>query len=84
MQAYLPRHWDIVCEELCGQGHYTMQGTVVVLEQDEYRKTFETLAAAPTTPPTVAEPSSTAAPRPESSTVTVPAPIACARSRRAA
>jgi heme/copper-type cytochrome/quinol oxidase subunit 2 len=55
VQAYLPKTWDLVCEELCGQGHYTMKGSVVVLEQDEYRKMFETPAAAPTTAPSVAE-----------------------------
>jgi hypothetical protein len=32
-----------------------MKGSVVVLEQDEYRKMFETPAAAPTTAPSVAE-----------------------------
>ncbi|HTL27636.1 MAG TPA: cytochrome c oxidase subunit II [Tepidisphaeraceae bacterium] len=36
--AYLPGYWDLVCEELCGQGHYTMQGKVVVLDQAEYDK----------------------------------------------
>jgi heme/copper-type cytochrome/quinol oxidase subunit 2 len=55
VQAYRPKTWDLVCEELCGQGHYTMKGTVVVLEQDDYRKMFETPAAAPTTAPSVAE-----------------------------
>ena len=40
--AYQPKVWDLVCEELCGQGHYTMKGQLVVLEQDEYRKQFET------------------------------------------
>jgi cytochrome c oxidase subunit 2 len=40
--AYLPGYWDLVCEELCGQGHYTMQAKVVVVDNDEYVKRFET------------------------------------------
>ncbi|HYO08645.1 MAG TPA: cytochrome c oxidase subunit II transmembrane domain-containing protein [Tepidisphaeraceae bacterium] len=39
--AYEPGYWDIVCEELCGLGHYTMQGRLVVLSSDEYNKQFE-------------------------------------------
>lgn len=38
VQAYIPGYWDIVCEELCGQGHYTMQGRLVVLDGAEYDK----------------------------------------------
>ena len=38
VQAYVPGYWDIVCEELCGQGHYTMQGRLVVLDGLEYDK----------------------------------------------
>ena len=34
--AYQPKFWELVCEELCGQGHYTMQDRVVVLEKDAY------------------------------------------------
>lgn len=41
VKAYEPGYWDLVCEELCGQGHYTMQGKLVVLDSDEYNKTFE-------------------------------------------
>jgi cytochrome c oxidase subunit 2 len=40
--AYLPGYWDLVCEELCGQGHYTMQGKIVVVDNEEYHKKFET------------------------------------------
>ena len=40
--AYLPGYWDLVCEELCGQGHYTMQAKVVVVDNAEYVKRFET------------------------------------------
>lgn len=38
VRAYVPGYWDIVCEELCGQGHYTMQGRLVVLDGAEYDK----------------------------------------------
>ena len=54
--AYTPGAWDIVCEELCGQGHYTMQGKLVVMESEEYRTRFQggvkpTTPTAPTTQP---------------------------------
>jgi heme/copper-type cytochrome/quinol oxidase subunit 2 len=39
--AYEPGYWDLVCEELCGQGHYTMQGKLVVLDSAEYNKQYE-------------------------------------------
>ena len=39
--AYEPGAWDLVCEELCGQGHYTMQGRVVVLDSKEYADKYE-------------------------------------------
>jgi heme/copper-type cytochrome/quinol oxidase subunit 2 len=42
VMAYEPGYWDLVCEELCGQGHYTMQNKLVVLDKDEYHKQFET------------------------------------------
>jgi heme/copper-type cytochrome/quinol oxidase subunit 2 len=42
VRAYVPGYFDIVCEELCGQGHYTMQGRLVVLDQDEYKQKYET------------------------------------------
>jgi heme/copper-type cytochrome/quinol oxidase subunit 2 len=31
-----PGVWDLVCEELCGQGHNTMQGRVTFLDNAEY------------------------------------------------
>jgi len=40
--AYDPGYWELVCEELCGQGHYTMKGTLYVLSQEEYRAKYET------------------------------------------
>ncbi|MGB7156728.1 MAG: cytochrome c oxidase subunit II transmembrane domain-containing protein [Tepidisphaeraceae bacterium] len=66
VQAYLPGYWDIVCEELCGQGHYTMQARLVVLDGAEYDKlkldrTPPGLAA-PTTAPTTQTASVAAAP----------------------
>jgi heme/copper-type cytochrome/quinol oxidase subunit 2 len=42
VMAYEPGYWDLVCEELCGQGHYTMQNRLVVLDNAEYQKQFET------------------------------------------
>ena len=39
--VYEPGYWDLVCEELCGQGHYSMQGKLIVLGADEYNKQFE-------------------------------------------
>lgn len=41
VSAYEPGIWDLVCEELCGQGHYTMRGQLRVLAPDEYNKQFE-------------------------------------------
>jgi heme/copper-type cytochrome/quinol oxidase subunit 2 len=40
--AYLPGYWDLVCEELCGQGHGTMQDKLIIVDNDEYVKRFET------------------------------------------
>jgi heme/copper-type cytochrome/quinol oxidase subunit 2 len=57
VRAYKPGYWDIVCEELCGQGHYTMQGRLLVLGQEDYAKQFEgktgTTAPPPATRPSV-------------------------------
>ena len=36
-----PGYFDLVCEELCGQGHSKMQGQVIVVEQKEYAEMFE-------------------------------------------
>lgn len=48
--------WDLVCQELCGNGHGNMKGTLVVLEPGEYAKQFEgkTGDAAPATALTAA------------------------------
>jgi cytochrome c oxidase subunit 2 len=57
VQAYVPGYWDIVCEELCGQGHYTMQGRLVVVDGAEYDKLkLDRIppTAAPTTAPAAA------------------------------
>jgi heme/copper-type cytochrome/quinol oxidase subunit 2 len=37
-----PGYFDLVCEELCGQGHYKMQGQVIVISPAEYAEKFET------------------------------------------
>ena len=34
----LARSYDLVCEELCGQGHYTMQGTVNFVSKDQFQR----------------------------------------------
>jgi heme/copper-type cytochrome/quinol oxidase subunit 2 len=39
--AFQPGYWELVCEELCGMGHFEMRGQVRVLEQDEYNQRFE-------------------------------------------
>jgi heme/copper-type cytochrome/quinol oxidase subunit 2 len=54
--AYLPGYWDLVCEELCGEGHSKMQGQVIVVSKDEYdaMKRDKPGGAAPTTAPAVA------------------------------
>jgi len=39
--AYEPGYWELICEELCGQGHYTMLGRVIVLDSEEFRKNFQ-------------------------------------------
>jgi hypothetical protein len=59
VQAYVRRYWDLVCEELCGQGHTTMRGKLIVLEPEEYRRRFGAgsgpTPAPPATQPTVAK-----------------------------
>jgi heme/copper-type cytochrome/quinol oxidase subunit 2 len=49
VHASLPGYWELVCEELCGQGHYTMRGVLRVVDADEYQRRFE-----PTPAPKVA------------------------------
>ncbi len=39
--VYEPGYWELVCEELCGQGHGGMRGQIVVLDSDEYNKKYE-------------------------------------------
>jgi hypothetical protein len=53
VMAYEPFFWDLVCEELCGQGHAKMQGQLFVLDSEEYNKRFEGGRSlnAPTTKP---------------------------------
>ena len=70
VNAYVPGYWDIVCEELCGQGHYTMQGRLVVVDGAEYDKLKldrtppnVTPATAPTTAPAAAAPTTQTASR---------------------
>jgi heme/copper-type cytochrome/quinol oxidase subunit 2 len=42
--------YEVVCEELCGQGHTTMKAEFYVVSQEEYQD-FVTKGAAPTTKP---------------------------------
>jgi cytochrome c oxidase subunit 2 len=54
--AKLPGYWEIVCEELCGEGHGTMKGQMLVLSQEDYdaRKWDRPSRGAPTTAPSIA------------------------------
>jgi heme/copper-type cytochrome/quinol oxidase subunit 2 len=40
-----PGAFEIACQELCGQGHFMMQGQLVVLSQEEYTAKYETASA---------------------------------------
>jgi heme/copper-type cytochrome/quinol oxidase subunit 2 len=86
VKAYTAKRWDLVCEELCGNGHTGMQGAMIVLEPDEYARKYEgksiatvsapveTPATPPaTTTPTVTPPTSAPAVPPATPPVTVPA-----------
>jgi len=44
LSAYQPQYFELVCEQLCGAEHYTMQDRVIVLEDDEFRKKYESPA----------------------------------------
>jgi heme/copper-type cytochrome/quinol oxidase subunit 2 len=44
--VYRPGYFDLVCEELCGQGHSKMQGQVIIVTPEEYAEQFETAAEA--------------------------------------
>jgi heme/copper-type cytochrome/quinol oxidase subunit 2 len=51
--AFQPGAWELVCEELCGQGHTTMRGEMIVLDDPIYQEKFEKkkTAAGPTSAP---------------------------------
>ena len=50
-----PGEWQLVCEELCGQGHNTMTAQVTFLTNEEYdKKNWDIPYAKPTTAPSVA------------------------------
>jgi cytochrome c oxidase subunit 2 len=38
LKAKVPFYWEIVCEELCGNGHAQMRGQLIVVTQDELRQ----------------------------------------------
>jgi hypothetical protein len=44
--VYRPGYFDLVCEELCGQGHSKMQGQIIIVTPEEYAEQFETAAEA--------------------------------------
>ena len=46
LTVYRPGYFDLVCEELCGQGHYKMQGQVIIVTPEEYAEKFEMAADA--------------------------------------
>ncbi len=59
---YKPGFWELVCEELCGQGHYKMRGQLRFVTNDEYdalgydkpmAKPVTATAEKPTTQPSV-------------------------------
>ena len=39
--AKVPFYWDIVCEELCGNGHANMQGKLAVVEEGELQGDYK-------------------------------------------
>jgi heme/copper-type cytochrome/quinol oxidase subunit 2 len=52
---YKPGFWELVCEELCGQGHNTMRGQMRIVTSDEYDALgYDKPRATPATQPTVA------------------------------
>jgi hypothetical protein len=44
IRVYRPGYFDIACQELCGQGHYSMKGQMYVIPADEYERKYETPA----------------------------------------
>ena len=42
-----PKAFDIVCAELCGSNHYTMQGLMFVVSEEEYQQWLEDNASDP-------------------------------------
>jgi len=54
--CYVPGFFDVVCQQLCGQGHYTMQGQCYVIDGKTYAEKYEgaKVAAAPSTQPVAA------------------------------
>ncbi len=38
--AHLPGYLDIACAQICGLGHYSMQGRIIVLSQDEFDRKY--------------------------------------------
>lgn len=45
--AHLPGYLDIACAQICGLGHYKMNGQVVVLSQEEFDQKFPSVPHVP-------------------------------------
>jgi heme/copper-type cytochrome/quinol oxidase subunit 2 len=50
IKAHLPYYWEIVCAQLCGNLHTTMEGKIYVLDQAEWSAKYEGKTAAAATP----------------------------------
>ena len=41
LRIHVPVYFEILCAQLCGEGHTTMEAKVVVLDQTTWSKQFE-------------------------------------------
>jgi hypothetical protein len=46
VKGHVPYYWEIVCAQLCGGLHTTMEGKIFVLDQDEWSAKYEKKATA--------------------------------------
>lgn len=73
LRAYPAKRWDLVCEELCGNGHTNMRGSLIVLEPDAYAQKYEGKSIATTSAPPALPDTPAAAPSaPSTSPATQP------------
>jgi heme/copper-type cytochrome/quinol oxidase subunit 2 len=73
--AYVKEPFEIVCEELCGAGHGEMNGTMIVVSQDQYARFINKVPPGTAKP---AEPSPSIAPTSQPSTAPASQPVATA------